>query len=166
MPFGRCGSVRFVERCSYSLASYTGYQGYVSRVMTLFPVLNPTCVLLIAGTASSPILRSGTVENLFEPVLNDQGTKSLDRFLTMDPFTPTTSTQWSPGGFALSSSDLPGRRKKGSGFCKCLRITSITHFSTSGRDRMGTYFLSHRPNGWGSNCFWNPNHASRRSGGI
>ncbi|KAH9474868.1 carboxylate methylbutanoyltransferase mlcH [Psilocybe cubensis] len=69
-----------------------------------------------AGAATNPILTSKTVEQLFEPVLNEQGSKSLDRFLTMDPFTPATHTQWSVGGFALSGSDLPGRRKKGSGF--------------------------------------------------
>lgn len=116
MPHGWCGVVLIVEGFSYSAAPYTKDHGYVNVVSVCY-TLSSIGILPIAGTASNSIISPGTVESIFEPALNDQSTKPLDRFLSMDPFTPTSGTQWTAGGFALSSSDLPGRRKKGSGFC-------------------------------------------------
>ncbi|PPQ93960.1 hypothetical protein CVT25_014871 [Psilocybe cyanescens] len=106
---------RIIERDPLKLACHMGGAGLYSSLKDFLTLLRHI-LKIMAGTASNSIISPGTVESIFEPALNDQSTKPLDRFLSMDPFTPTSGTQWTAGGFALSSSDLPGRRKKGSGF--------------------------------------------------
>lgn len=66
----------------------------------------------VAGRATSPILGIETVHNLFQPTLSDAGAKSLNLFLN------GTDYQWSTA-LSVNTTDWPGRRRKGSGWCKC-----------------------------------------------
>jgi CubicO group peptidase (beta-lactamase class C family) len=63
-----------------------------------------------AGKATNPIVSAETVRSLFEPALNEEGTKSVKAFMSIDPFSPPDSSlQWSTA-MAVCTSDWPGRR--------------------------------------------------------
>ncbi|KAJ7095985.1 beta-lactamase/transpeptidase-like protein [Mycena belliarum] len=63
-----------------------------------------------AGTAVNPILKDASVAALFEPTLNTSGASSLANMFHQ----PEGSVQFS-NGLMVSTVDVPGRRKKGSG---------------------------------------------------
>ncbi|KIM38847.1 hypothetical protein M413DRAFT_19920 [Hebeloma cylindrosporum] len=64
-----------------------------------------------AGTATNPILKQETVHEMFVPTLTDAGSKSVDMFTVVVP----PGGQWSTA-LALTTTDWPKRRRKGSAF--------------------------------------------------
>ncbi|KAJ7175739.1 beta-lactamase/transpeptidase-like protein [Mycena filopes] len=62
------------------------------------------------GKAENPILKPTSVETLFEPTLNPKAAASLAKMFSM----PEGSAQFG-SGLLVTTLDLPGRRKKGTG---------------------------------------------------
>ncbi|KAJ7645480.1 beta-lactamase/transpeptidase-like protein [Mycena polygramma] len=63
-----------------------------------------------AGNATNPIISASSVESLFKPTLAGPAPNSLGKMLSM----PEGSAQFSTG-LMVTTVDLPGRRKKGTG---------------------------------------------------
>ena len=57
------------------------------------------------------ILKAETVHDIFVPVLPEKGIKSISEMIM------TEGTSWSTA-LAVCTTDLPGRRRKGSAWCK------------------------------------------------
>ncbi|KAG5639770.1 hypothetical protein H0H81_000050 [Sphagnurus paluster] len=64
-----------------------------------------------AGTAAKPILSTASVRKFFEPELPARGVEELKEWLKA----PDPSFQWSTA-MCLNTSDVPGKRRKGSGW--------------------------------------------------
>ena len=61
------------------------------------------------------ILKADTVHGIFVPALPENGIKSLSDLITIQ------GTSWSTA-LAVCASDLPGRRRNGSGWCKLKKV--------------------------------------------
>jgi hypothetical protein len=72
------------------------------------------------GKAANPILSAASVAALFEPTLNVPAANSLAKMLGM----PEGSTQFSTGQM-VTTTDFPGRRKKGTGACESVLDSSL-----------------------------------------
>lgn len=72
--------------------------------------------MYLAGKATNPILSLESVQSLFVGTSTEAGVKNLDLFTVS---APTKGNSWSTA-LAVSPVDAPGRRKKGSAFCKWL----------------------------------------------
>ena len=69
-------------------------------------------IILKAGRqVPNAILKAETVRDIFVPVLSGKGVKSLSEFIA------TEGTSWSTA-LAVCTTDLAGRRRKGSAWCK------------------------------------------------
>ncbi|KAJ3519218.1 hypothetical protein NMY22_g13305 [Coprinellus aureogranulatus] len=63
-----------------------------------------------------PVLKASTVQTLFLPSLGEAGSAAMDAVLGfLDPTITIKGSNWS-NAFALTTQDLPGRRKAGTGF--------------------------------------------------
>ncbi|KAF8873803.1 beta-lactamase/transpeptidase-like protein [Gymnopilus junonius] len=68
------------------------------------------------GTAKNTLFSAEIIRSVFEPVLNDEGSKGISDLLEFYPFTPRGSVlQWS-SALAIAATDWPGRRRKGTAF--------------------------------------------------
>lgn len=75
-----------------------------------------------AGTATSPLLSRASVDSMFLPTLPPAGAATLSGFLPIiDPHlgVPAGATDFSRG-LHITTVDLPGKRRSGSGDCEYL----------------------------------------------
>ena len=62
----------------------------------------------------NPILKQETVKTLFKPLLTEAGAAALAWIVST--WDPSGSVNWSTA-FALTTKDVPGKRRANSGFC-------------------------------------------------
>ena len=78
-------------------------------------------ITFIAGQkVPNAILEAETVHDIFVPMLPEKGVKSLSEMVMVE------GASWSTA-LAVCTTDLPGRRRKGSVFCKSFYPPSIIH---------------------------------------
>jgi len=91
---------------------------------------------LTAGTAKHPLFTKEIVSSIFTPALNDAGQATFSSMMKADPSSPwEEGVQWSTA-CAVNMTDWPGRRKKCSGSCKCIRLYSLSFLA----DLSGFFF--------------------------
>ncbi|KAF8208802.1 beta-lactamase/transpeptidase-like protein [Mycena galopus ATCC 62051] len=86
-----------------------------------------------SGKAVNPILGATSLEALFEPTLNRTAGNTLAKMLGM----PEGSAQFSTGQM-ITTTDSPGRRKKGTGSCGCI-LDSLQLWTTDDQPPGGGY---------------------------
>ena len=114
--------------------------------------------LYLDGRAVNPIVTTKTVADLFKPTLSPHVAKIIGEA------TGWTDTQFGHA-LCIANSDWPGRRKKGSGFCKMIFDSLCgyreTEFMTP-RVGMGRNILFYGPNDWYSSGLWYPSYTWKR----
>jgi hypothetical protein len=69
---------------------------------------------LLAGTANKPIIQAASLRTFFQPTLTPEGEQALT---LLSPMLRGIGDSWG-NGLCVNTVDIPGKRRKGSGWCE------------------------------------------------